>query len=118
MNYFQLATQRAIDVHGTDCTYTRNTTETYDPLTGSVTNTSSSVTVKAYKKHIRATQYNYPNLVGRESVMFYIYAEDIVFIPVPNDAITWQTQKYTIDSVQSHEAFGSIILYRLIAVKA
>lgn len=118
MNYFQAATQRAIDTHGKNCTYTRNSTESYDPVTGTVTNTSSSVTVKAYKKHIRATQYNYPNLVGRESAMFYIYAEDIVFIPVPNDAITWQTQKYTIDSVQSHEAFGAIILYRLIAVKA
>jgi hypothetical protein len=50
--------------------------------------------------------------------MFYIYAEDISFVPVANDVITWQSQKYTIDSVQSHEAFGEIILYRLIAVKA
>jgi hypothetical protein len=118
MNYFQTATHRAISTHGIDCTYTRNTTETYDPSTGSVTNTSLSVNVKAYKKHIRATQYNYPNLVGRDSAMFYIYAEDISFVPVANDIITWQSQKYTIDSVQSHEAFGEIILYRLVAVKA
>lgn len=118
MNYFQAATQRAISTHGVDCTYTRNTTETYDPVTGNVSSTASSVTVKAYKKHIRATQYNYPNLVGKDSAMFYIYADDVVFVPVPNDVITWQSQKYTIDSVQSHEALGAIILYRLVAVKA
>lgn len=117
MNYFQTATQRAINTHGRSCTYTRNTTETYDPATGTVTNTSSSIAVKAYKKHIRATQYNYPNLVGKDSAMFYIYAEDITFTPNVNDVITWDTFKYTVDSVQSHEAFGAIILYRLVAVK-
>lgn len=114
-NEFIQATAYAIDRHGTICTYSVITEGAYNIDTGSTTNTKTDYIQKMYLKHIKASQFNYPNLIGRESAVFYILAYGLAFIPTAKDTITSGTKVFTVDSVQSHQAAGQIVLYRVVA---
>jgi hypothetical protein len=118
MNQFLQSAKQAINLHGSACTYTQVTTGEYNVETGSVTTTEVSTAVKAYKKHIRATQFSYPNLIGKDAVLIYLVADSIVGFPAANDKITFGTETYQVDQWQSHTALGQVVLYRISAVKA
>lgn len=115
-NLFIKATASAIDRHGLSSTYKVITEGAYDVNTGSATNTETSYTVKMYMKHIKANQFNYPNLIGKTAGLFYILAYGLAFVPTATDLIVYDGKTYKVDSVQSHAAGGSTVLYRVLAV--
>ncbi len=108
---------RAINTHGKTCSYTIVTEGTYNIETGSTTNTETSHSVKMYKRHIRASQYNFPNMIGRDSALFYLANNKLSFVPAVKDKITIDSITYTVDSVTEHAADGLVILYKILTVK-
>ena len=108
---------KAINTHGKTCSYVIVTEGTYDIETGSTTNTETSHSVKMYKKHIRASQYNFPNMIGRDSALFYLANNNLGFVPAVKDKITIDSITYTVDSITEHAADGLVILYKILTVK-
>jgi len=89
----------------------------YNPSTGTVQNTSTSYSVKMYKKHIKANQYFFPDLIDRDIAMFYLANNSLSFTPKVNDQIVSGSSTYSIKEIQEHSASGEVVLYRIIAVK-
>lgn len=118
MNQFLASAKQAVNLHGESCTYTQVTNGAYDVETGSSTTTEVNTVVKAYRKHIRANQFNYPNLVGKNAILLYLVADSIVGSPTNDDKITFGSETYQVDQWQSHAALGQVVLYRISAVKA
>jgi hypothetical protein len=116
-NDFLRATKLALSTHGASCTYTRVVNSEYNVETGTAGSSENNYLITAYKKHIRATQYNFPNLVNKEAALFYIAGDSLKFKPAPKDKITYSSEVYTIEDVQEHIAMGAIVLYRVAAVK-
>jgi hypothetical protein len=114
---FLTATQGALQRHGLDLVYNSVTTGTYDVESGSTTNTSVSYTLRMYPKQIVANTYNHPELIGKESLMFYLANAPLAFTPRTNDEITYKGNVYRVQSYQEHVASGTVVLYRIIAVK-
>lgn len=112
---FAEAVIRMLNKHGSDSKYTVVTTGVYDPDTLKVSNTEVSHEVKIYMKHFSANQFNKPNLIGKDTAMFYLSAS-FGISPKPQDKIEFNSKTYKVDSVQSHAANGGIILYRIIGV--
>lgn len=117
MDRYLSITLKAINQHGRDCTYSIVTEGEYDIETGTTTNTETAYSVKMYKKHIRASQYNFPNMVGRDSALFYLANNKLNFVPSAKDKITIGAVTYTVDSVTEHSADGLVILYKILTVK-
>lgn len=117
MDRYLAITLRAINQHGKTCTYTVVTEGTYNIETGSTTNTETSHTLKMYKKHIRANQYNFPNMIGKDSAVFYLANNSLTFKPATQDKITFDSVTYVVDSFTEHAADGAVILYKLLAIK-
>lgn len=80
-NAFIQATSRAIDRHGISAVYKVITEGAYNVDTGSVTNTETSYNIKIYLKHIKANQFNYPNMIGKDAGLFYILGYNLSFVP-------------------------------------
>jgi hypothetical protein len=116
-NPFLASTQRMINQHGQSATYIKVSEGSYNIETGSTTNTDTSYTVKMYKKHIKATQYNYPSLIGKTSAIFYLVGDALDFTPAIRDKIVAGNETFEIESIAEHSARGQVILYKLIAVK-
>ena len=116
-NAFLQSASAAINLHGESCTYTKVQEGTYNVSTGSVTNTETSYTIKVYRKQIRATQYNYPNLIGKYGILVYMVPSTNVGTIDTNDRITFGSDVYTVDSYQEHRANGELCLYRIVCVK-
>lgn len=115
MNQFEASTLRAIKKHGKLSTYKSVTVGAYDPATSKVVNVEVSKSIYVYKKSIKANQYYYPNLVGKELAMFYVLASDISE-PKIGDHIVFDGKTFKVDSYQSHSANGSVILHRILGV--
>lgn len=115
MNQFEASTLRAIKKHGKLSIYKSITVGTYDPAISKVVNTEVSKSVYIYKKSIKANQYYYPNLIGKEISMFYVLASDISE-PKIGDHIVFDSKTFKVDSYQSHSANGSVILHRILGV--
>ncbi len=116
-NQFLQSTVKLIDLHGQQMTYVAVTEGTYNIETGSTTNTDTNYTVKMYKRHIRANQYNYPSLIGQDAALFYLANNKLTFIPAIRDKIMVDLNTYTIDSITEHRANGIIVMYKLLAVR-
>lgn len=116
MNQFLRSTQEAINRNGVSIVYKKVGTQSYDPASGAVTSTDVNYTLKAYPKHIRSSQWHFPDLIGKEAVMFYI-AGSQSFTPELKDLITYDSVEYRVDSIQRHFAAGATCLYRIVAVK-
>lgn len=114
---FLASTKSQIDRHGKLLTYSVVAEGSYNIETGTVTNSQVNYSIKMYKRHIKANQYNYPNLIGQDAAIFYIANHKLEFIPAIRDRITDATGTYTIDSITQHEASGQVILYKVLAVK-
>ena len=117
MNEFLAATKEALKLHGKPAVYSRVASGVYNIESGAQTNTSSNTTVQMYKKHIRANQYNFPDLIGRDAAMFYIAADSLAFIPGFKDIITFDSIKYVVQSYVEHAAKGQVVLLKILAVK-
>ena len=119
MNDFIASSKRLIYKHGVDIDYIRTTQGVYDVETGSVTNTESTTTVKAFPKVVRVNSYNYPNLIGKQVVEFLVVCEDLGFSPnISSDKITFNTDLYTIENCTHHTANGALVIYKILATKA
>lgn len=116
-NPFLVAAKNAINRNGSTCSYVVVAEGTYSVETGSVTNVETTHSLKMYKKHIKATQYNYPNLIGKDAAMFYLVNDSLGFTPGINDKITFGSDTFTVNTIQQHYARGELVLYRIVAVK-
>jgi len=110
------STKRALQRHGQNLTYS-SIARVVDPILGSATETLTITTLKIYPEPIQANQWNFPTLVGKQTVMFYLAADGLTFTPKPSDEITYQGEVYRINSFQSFTAHGKTILYKLLGVK-
>ena len=109
-------TTRALQRHGMDLVY-RTTVRVVDPIQGSVTETPTEYTLRIYPRPMQATQWNFPTLVGKQTVMFYMAADSLAFLPKPSDSITYLGESYRVNSFQSFTAHGKTILYKIIGVR-
>ena len=110
------STKRALQRHGMDLPYS-TITRTVDSIEGTVTEVITNVTLRIYPEPLQATQYNFPTLVGKQTVMFYLAANGLTFTPKPSDEITYLGEVYRVNSIQAHTAHGKTILYKLVGVK-
>lgn len=116
-NPFLTAARNALNRNGMLGTYIAVTEGVYNVETGSVTNTEKSYSIRMFKKHLKATQYNYPNLIGKDAGMFYIANDSLAFVPNHQDKIVFNGSTYSIDSIQEHYARNELVLYRIVAVR-
>ena len=110
------STKRALQRHGMDLPYS-TITRTVEPIEGTVTEVITNVTLRIYPEPLQVNQYNFPTLVGKQTVMFYLADDGLTFTPKPSDEITYLGEVYRVNSIQAHTAHGKTILYKLIGVK-
>jgi len=118
MNPYLYSTKQFITKHGQNATYIRVTEGSYDIATATTSNSESSTTIRMYKRHRVANQYNYPSLIGKDIAEFYITADTLTGLPAVRDKITDSVGTYTIDSFKVHSAMQENVLYIVLAVKA
>ncbi len=117
MNNFMSSALGLIKRNGVSSSYKVITEGAYDIETSSVVTTEVTHTVILYRKHIRANQYNFPDLVGKETAIFYLSNADISFSPKPNDIIVSGGDTFTVQSVIEYNARGQLVFYKLVSVK-
>jgi hypothetical protein len=117
MNPFLASTKKLIDLHGDTCTYKVVNEGAYNIETGSTANTETSYSVVMYKKHLVANQYNFPDLIGKDSAIFYLANNSLSFSPNINDKVLFNTETYTVQSIVKHSARGDVVLFKILAVK-
>lgn len=117
-NQFLQVVKRAILRHGQNCTYVRVTRSAFDPETNKVTETLSNTSIRMYRRHMNTSQFNFPHLIGKETIMFYAAADSFSVKPAIKDRITVGSINYVIDSIQETVAHGETVLYRMVAVKS
>ena len=110
------STKRALQRHGTALPYS-TITRTVDPIEGTVTEVITSATLRIYPEPLQVNQWNFPTLVGKSVVQFYMAADGLTFTPKPSDEITYLGEVYRVNSIQAHTAHGKTILYKLVGVK-
>ena len=113
-------TVRMLNLHGITLQYNsiQGDSSSYNVETGTVTRTVTQYSIKAYPKHIKANQYNYPDLVGKTACIFYIANSGLAFTLKFQDEIVYGGFTYKIQSWTEHFAEGQICLYKVLAVKA
>lgn len=111
MNPFVVSVHKLINRHGTDHEYSRVTT-TRDNATRDVITTKITAMLKMWPKQIKATQYNYPNLIGKDVIQFHVGIHDD-FNPKTGDFVNG----YRITEVVTTVARGEVVFYRLLGVK-
>ena len=116
MNIFYRETKKLIDKHGVSIKYKSKVNSVYNVETSSSTDTVTEYSLIAYPKNIEATQWYYPSLVGKKSVMFYIISNQL-FTPSLQDSIEYNGVVYNVHSYQEHVAGGALTLYRVIGVQ-
>lgn len=117
MDQFLRASVRLICRHGASAKFIQVTEGVYDPQTLSTVNTDKSFSVCLYKNHIKASQYNYPNLVGKDIAEFYLANDDLLFKPAIRDKITYGVDMYSVENIKEHLALGSVVMFTILAVK-
>ena len=116
-NRFLQASIDAIKRNGIQETYIQVQTGVYNVEAGSVTNTEVNHTVWLYKRHVKTSQYSYPNLIGKDVGIFYVANESLGFTPAVKDKISWGGNTYTVDSFEAHMAHGQVVLYKVVAAR-
>lgn len=117
MNAFLQSSIKLISRSGVDVTFISTGVSTYNVETGKNQTIDSQFTVKSYPKQIVATQYFYPDLIGKDSILFYLANNQLGFVPKAGDSILYKSMKYRVQSIQETVAHGDIVLYRLLTVK-
>lgn len=114
---FLTATQGALQRHGVDLLYSSITPGVYNVETGTTPVTTLVYNLRMYPKHMQINNYNYPALVGKEVINFYLANAPLGFTPKLNDEIAYKGFVYRVQSYQEHMANSSVALYRILAVK-
>ena len=117
MQWAVVSTKRALQRHGQSLSYS-TITRVVDAVEGTVTETPTVLTLRIYPEPMQVNQYNFPTLVGKTVVQFYLAADGLTFTPKPSDEITYQGEVYRVNSFQSFTAHGKTILYKLLGVKS
>jgi len=117
MNNFLSACVRQANRHGLVSSFVQVTEGVFDTETLTTVNTETTHVVTMFKNHLKATQYNYPNLVGKDAAEFYLANYNLSFKPSPKDKVIYGADTYTVDSVKESWAKGALCLYQIIAVK-
>lgn len=110
-------TTRLITKHGVDVQYGVVTEDAYNVETGTTSNTTTTTTIRAYPKRLKITQYNYPNLIGKQAVEFLVEGGALATPPRTNDKITYAGDEYNVDSFISIVAYGEVKLLKILTVK-
>jgi hypothetical protein len=111
-------TKATIARHGTNVTYKRVSIPVYNQFTGVATSSETNLTIKVYPRQVVATQFNMPNMIGREVIEFYVYAPDLGVEPAKaNDKIVFNSINYVVDRVREFRALGAVVLYKVLAVR-
>lgn len=119
MNKFLVSARRLINRNGVSCLFWKTSNgSVYNVETGTSSPTKTSYAVTMFPRQIIANQYNFPTLVGKEVVQFYLANDSLSFVPAVNDDITYINKKYKVVSYQEHVAAGELVLYRIIATKS
>lgn len=118
MNKFLTNTKKHITRHGVTIDFIKVEEGVYDIETSSVTNTETITQIKAYPVAVQVTQYNFPNLVGKEVIKFLIAGDALVTKPSPMDKIIYKGSSYSVLEQQDYTALGEVCLQHLIACKA
>lgn len=116
MNWAVNSTRKALQRHGLDLNYITST-QVVDEVEGTVVDTETTHVLRIYPKPIQTNQYNFPTLVGKDTVMFYLAAEGLTFTVKPSDRIEYNGGTYRVNSFQSHTAFGQTVLYKILGIK-
>lgn len=116
-NAFLISAVKLIAQHGQSMQYKSVVEGAYNIETGSASNTETTYTVTMYKKHIKANQYNYPDLINRNAAVFYLANNSLSFIPAVRDKIVVDNETFEIDSIMEHRARGQLVLYKLVAIR-
>lgn len=117
-NQFLQAAIRQIARHGVLVNHVVVSEGGYDIETGTTTNTETSIQIKAFPKRVKVSQFNYPNLIGKQVVEFLVAGNAFTNKPNVQDKITYNSDTYTVDSISTHTALGEICLYKLLSVKS
>lgn len=117
-NQFLQAAIRQIARHGVLVNYITVTEGAYDVETGTTVNTESTVTFKAFPKRLKITQFNYPNLIGKQVIEFLVAGNSLTSLPKPQDKVLYLTDTYTVDSHIAYTALGDICLFKILCVKS
>lgn len=118
MNKFLTNTKKHITRHGVTIDFIKVEEGVYDTETSTVTNTETVTQIKAYPVAVQVTQYNFPNLVGKEVIKFLIAGDALVTKPSPMDKIIYKGGSYSVVEQQYYTALGEVCLQHLIACKA
>jgi hypothetical protein len=106
-----------LQIHGLSLTYNSVATGTYDVETGTSAITKTPYVKQMFPKQIVANTYNYPTLVGKEVVMFYLANDSLGFTPKVNDEITYKSLQYKVQSLSEYITNGEIVLYKIITAR-
>jgi len=117
MSPFLQAAKELIYPNGIEVVFKKVIEGVYDPNTSSVVNTETSTTIKSFPKNIKATVYNYPNLVGKEVMEFLVVATDLTSKPDTQDKIVKGSDTFLVERVRENYADGQVIIYQLLGVK-
>ena len=121
-NRFATKTKRLVDKAGKQITYRRVTDGVYDINTGTVSNTETSTTCKAFKVKASLSETQSPNMVGKDLSVFLVAGLDLSFVPAANDFIDYSdlTENYTVQvlDVKEHWAGDLVSMWRLVCCSA
>jgi hypothetical protein len=117
MNWHKRACTRAINKHGKSAIFKQVQEGVFDANTLTTTNTQTSYNIKAYRNHIIANQYNFPNLVGKDTAEFYISNDGIPFTPKVNDIVEFDSVDYTVQSIRESWADTELCLFRVVCTR-
>lgn len=116
MQWAVRSTKRALQRHGMDLLYS-TVVRTVDPIEGTVTEVITDITLRIYPEPLQVNQWNFPTLVGKTVVQFYLAADGLSFTPKVSDEVTYLGEVYRVNSFQPFTAHGQIVLYKLLGVK-
>lgn len=112
MNAFLKAAVAAINRNGRVINFTQ-IERVVDKIQGTVVEQKTTYPVKMYPKHIRASQYNFPDLIGKNVITFYLANYELGFTPKVNDTVEFDSKIFTVRYFDFHEAHGQNCLYRI-----
>lgn len=112
MNPFMKASIAAVKRNGRPIVYTSIET-VVDKITGSVVQVKTPRTLIMYPKSVKVNQFNFPDLIGKDVVIFYLVNYNLDFTPKVNDTISLNGKTFTVRSYDFHEAHGENCLYRI-----
>jgi len=113
MNPFLRSSKMFVARHGKSIPYV-TIERVIDKITGKVTEVKTTHSPIMYPKSVKVNQYNYPDLIGKDVIIFYLANDEALgFTPKVNDTILFNGKSFVVRSYDFHEALGINCLYRI-----